>query len=630
MRAPEPPAEGPGRYPQIGRSQLLLTLPRGGGFARDLMGHPLSAHDREGNPTPTSGSGDSLAPRFSSAVRDDVSDAVYTNTGVMGLVRAPTRMYLGPGQAGTPSPSLSGANRTSWLFDSLERPDRPGANRSNRSVSGEPDRMPEPSLALEALALYLPELVLRQFAHGKVRPLPHPERVRGALLFADITGFTQLTQQLQASELGPARGAEELNKILSDYFDLLIRCFHAHGGDVVSFSGDAMTVLFEAVEGDGPTAASPGPGAGAIAPPETAAERGSKAEDGPRDAVAEAGGSSGKHVRHGSTSASSPPGMLEHQAVIVEESSVRESAISRDPSSCSARISVEKSNSPAVAGRISVEHSGLSVEHAGLPVEKSSSSAVRGSPGHGTPTGLFGSILRTSSNNRILRHASTGGGGCGAISGMDPLRSPEDVDARPAADGRGISEGGAGSSAASSAGGAAPAIALGLPPNIAHFEADEGTQQHEGPMAGLASFFGFGGARRPSPTHPADASSPRDPGTSRSMSIRPPTPAKQSRPHSPRRSAPSDSSGAPRWLPAAVAGGDTKRAALVRASLRAAQCALDVLEQVDSFSLARWGGGAETGGTRPGMEGQTGNRRARTSPCDWPDAQGGNRRAPRE
>lgn len=605
MRAPEPPAEGPGRYPQIGRSQLLLTLPRGGGFARDLMGHPLSAHDREGNPTPTSGSGDSLAPRFSSAVRDDVSDAVYTNTGVMGLVRAPTRMYLGPGQAGTPGPSLSGANRTSWLFDSLERPDGPGANRSNRSVSGEPDRMPEPSLALEALALYLPELVLRQFAQGKVRPLPHAERVRGALLFADITGFTQLTQQLQASELGPARGAEELNKILSDYFDLLIRCFHAHGGDVVSFSGDAMTVLFEAVEGDGPTAASPGTGADAIAPPETAAERGSKAGDGPRDAVAEAGGSSGKHVRHGSTSAS-PPGILEHQAVIVEESSVRESAISREPSSCSARISVEKSNSPAVAGRISVEHSGLSVEHAGLSVEKSSSSAVRGSPGRGTPTGLFGSILRTSSNNRILRHASTGGGGCGAISGTASRRSPEGVDARPAAEGRDMPEGGAGSSAAPSAGGAAPAVAPGLPPGIAHFEADEGTEQHEGPLAGLASFFGFGGARRPSPTHPADASSPRDPGTSRSMSVRPPTPAKQSRPHSPRRSAPPqpvgedtppDSSGGPRWLPAAVAGGDAKRAALVRASLRAAQCALEVLEQVDSFSLARCGGARKQKGT---------------------------------
>ena len=30
----------------------------------------------------------------------------------------------------------------------------------------------------------------------------------------------------------------------------LTRCFHAHGGDVVSFSGDAMTVLFEVRDRD--------------------------------------------------------------------------------------------------------------------------------------------------------------------------------------------------------------------------------------------------------------------------------------------------------------------------------------------------------------------------------------------
>ena len=32
--------------------------------------------------------------------------------------------------------------------------------------------------------------------------------------------------------------------ILSSYFEILISSFHKHGGDVVSFSGDAMTVIF--------------------------------------------------------------------------------------------------------------------------------------------------------------------------------------------------------------------------------------------------------------------------------------------------------------------------------------------------------------------------------------------------
>ena len=99
------------------------------------------------------------------------------------------------------------------------------------------------------MAMYMPELVLRQFVSGRPATLPKMVSVQGAVLFADVSGFTQLTAKLQECATSPARGAEELNAILSEYFDLLITCFHAHGGDVVSFSGDAMTVLFEAEEG---------------------------------------------------------------------------------------------------------------------------------------------------------------------------------------------------------------------------------------------------------------------------------------------------------------------------------------------------------------------------------------------
>ena len=72
--------------------------------------------------------------------------------------------------------------------------------------------------------------------------------LHGSVLFADVSGFTKLTARLQET-IGGARGAEELNNILSKYFNILITCFHRHGGDVVSFSGDAMTVLFEAQRG---------------------------------------------------------------------------------------------------------------------------------------------------------------------------------------------------------------------------------------------------------------------------------------------------------------------------------------------------------------------------------------------
>ncbi len=70
-----------------------------------------------------------------------------------------------------------------------------------------------------------------------------PEKMRGAALFADISGFTPLTEAL-ARELGPKRGAEELTIHLNRVYDTLIAELHRLGGSVVSFSGDAITCWF--------------------------------------------------------------------------------------------------------------------------------------------------------------------------------------------------------------------------------------------------------------------------------------------------------------------------------------------------------------------------------------------------
>jgi hypothetical protein len=48
-----------------------------------------------------------------------------------------------------------------------------------------------------------------------------PERARGAALFADVSGFTSLTEML-ARVLGPKRGAEELTVHLNGVYDALI------------------------------------------------------------------------------------------------------------------------------------------------------------------------------------------------------------------------------------------------------------------------------------------------------------------------------------------------------------------------------------------------------------------------
>ncbi|MCB0112744.1 MAG: tetratricopeptide repeat protein [Caldilineaceae bacterium] len=72
---------------------------------------------------------------------------------------------------------------------------------------------------------------------------PVPAEAVGAVLFADISGFTPLTEAL-AHAYGPLRGADELTRHLNDVYGALIERVHAYGGSVIGFSGDAITCWF--------------------------------------------------------------------------------------------------------------------------------------------------------------------------------------------------------------------------------------------------------------------------------------------------------------------------------------------------------------------------------------------------
>ena len=74
------------------------------------------------------------------------------------------------------------------------------------------------------------------------------DRVRGAALFADVSGFTPLTEAL-ANELGPQRGAEELTAHLNRVFHALIDDVDRFGGNVIYFGGDAITVWLDGDDG---------------------------------------------------------------------------------------------------------------------------------------------------------------------------------------------------------------------------------------------------------------------------------------------------------------------------------------------------------------------------------------------
>ena len=97
---------------------------------------------------------------------------------------------------------------------------------------------------LEKLAAYVP-MPVAQAIYRQPRPLTGPmmRRFPAAVLFADISGFTPLSELL--SRAGPT-GAEELTHIINQYFTRMIRIIETYHGQVVKFSGDALTALFPA------------------------------------------------------------------------------------------------------------------------------------------------------------------------------------------------------------------------------------------------------------------------------------------------------------------------------------------------------------------------------------------------
>jgi class 3 adenylate cyclase/tetratricopeptide (TPR) repeat protein len=99
------------------------------------------------------------------------------------------------------------------------------------------------SASTAILASYLPALLVRRFA-ANPEPLttPHAERFPAAVLFADISGFTRLTEKLAAR--GPA-GVEQLSRVLNTSFSRLIDTLTSHGGDVIKFAGDALLAVWK-------------------------------------------------------------------------------------------------------------------------------------------------------------------------------------------------------------------------------------------------------------------------------------------------------------------------------------------------------------------------------------------------
>jgi class 3 adenylate cyclase/tetratricopeptide (TPR) repeat protein len=89
---------------------------------------------------------------------------------------------------------------------------------------------------------YVPWHVARDLLRDPAAdPIGREQRFDAVALFADVSGFTAISEALAVTG---KRGAEELTAILNSYFAPMIELIVSYGGIVGKFGGDAMTVLF--------------------------------------------------------------------------------------------------------------------------------------------------------------------------------------------------------------------------------------------------------------------------------------------------------------------------------------------------------------------------------------------------
>jgi class 3 adenylate cyclase/tetratricopeptide (TPR) repeat protein len=93
------------------------------------------------------------------------------------------------------------------------------------------------------LAAYVAAEAARRLAADPHRTDADEECVPGALMFADISGFTPLAERLARHG---AVGAEELFRLLNDVFGRIADVVAGHGGEIVGFAGDAVIALWTA------------------------------------------------------------------------------------------------------------------------------------------------------------------------------------------------------------------------------------------------------------------------------------------------------------------------------------------------------------------------------------------------
>jgi len=100
-------------------------------------------------------------------------------------------------------------------------------------------------LTLQSALAFMPWITQQSFKEGTLdMETVVVHRGIGAVVFSDASGFTALTERLAQKP----NGAELLSACLIAFFTPLIDIISAFRGDVIKFSGDALTIYFPAVD----------------------------------------------------------------------------------------------------------------------------------------------------------------------------------------------------------------------------------------------------------------------------------------------------------------------------------------------------------------------------------------------
>ena len=94
---------------------------------------------------------------------------------------------------------------------------------------------------LDAVITYLPCYLVQTELDSEAPDPVGGAFLDGALLLADISGFTALSERL--GTLGK-RGAEEITDLVNRYSSAMLEVLFAHGGDLFKFGGDALLAFF--------------------------------------------------------------------------------------------------------------------------------------------------------------------------------------------------------------------------------------------------------------------------------------------------------------------------------------------------------------------------------------------------